>query len=343
MTMVERLSLTRCGNGVVKRAKYDQLKLLGSSLDWSRVAFMMDPQLGKEMTSIPISDIEEEKVEISGRTLVLIPGYSDKVEYGVLVKFAYCVEDSDEELVVAATPIEPMLGDTAVAVHPNDERYKHLHGKYVKHPFCDRRLPIIADDFVDMNFGTGAVKITPAHDLNDYEVGERHNLPSINIFTDEGRIVGDCGKFRLMRRFECRKKVLLALQELELYRRCDNNPMIVPFCSRSKDVVEPMIKPQWYVKCNEMAEKATEARDNGDYWVIARKAEALQKASEKFQVEAHKIVLQQDEDVLDTWFSSGLFPSSVFGWPDQTDNLKTFFSTTFLETVLEWSFPIKSY
>ncbi|KAI9583138.1 valine--tRNA ligase [Glossina fuscipes] len=392
---------------------YDQLKSLGSSLDWSRVAFTMDPQLGKAVTEAfvrlheegciyrssrlvnwscslrsAISDIEVEKVEISGRTLLSIPGYSDKVEFGVLVKFAYCVEDSDEELVVATTRIETMLGDTAVAVHPNDERYKHLHGKYVKHPFCDRRLPIIADDFVDMNFGTGAVKITPAHDPNDYEVGKRHNLPFINVFTDEGRIVGDCGKFRLMRRFECRKKILLALQELELYRGCDNNPMVVPFCSRSKDVVEPMIKPQWYVKCNEMAEKATEAvrsgelkiipehhtkiwyhwmdgirdwcvsrqlwwghripayyvtfnddgvmggtRDNSDYWVVARsKAEALEKASEKFQVEAHKIVLQQDEDVLDTWFSSGLFPFSVFGWPDQTDDLKTFFPTTFLET-----------
>uniref|UniRef100_A0A1B0BXA3 valine--tRNA ligase n=1 Tax=Glossina palpalis gambiensis TaxID=67801 RepID=A0A1B0BXA3_9MUSC len=210
-----------------------------------------------------------------------------------------------------------MLGDIAVAVHPNDERYKHLHGKYVKHPFCDRRLPIIADDFVDINFGAGAVKITPAHDPNDYEVGKWQNLPFINIFTDEGRIVGDCGKFRLMRRFECRKKILLALQELELYPGCDNNPMVVPFCSRSKDVVEPMIKPQWYVKCNEMAEKATEARDNSDHWVVARsKAEALQQASKKFQVEANKIVLQQDEDVLDTLFGSGLFPFSEFKWPN---------------------------
>lgn len=392
---------------------YDQLKFLGSSLDWSRVAFTMDPQLGKAVTEAfvrlhedgsiyrssrlvnwscslrsAISDIEVEKVEISGRTLLSIPGYSDKVEFGVLVKFAYCVEDSDEELVVATTRIETMLGDTAVAVHPDDERYKHLHGKYVKHPFCDRRLPIITDEFVDMNFGTGAVKITPAHDPNDYEVGKRHNLSFINIFTDEGRIVGDCSKFRLMRRFECRKKILLALQQLELYRGCDNNPMVVPFCSRSKDVVEPMIKLQWYVKCNEMAEKATEAvrsgelkiipehhtkiwyhwmdgirdwcvsrqlwwghripayyvtfndvtiasgtRDDSEYWIVARsKEEALQKASEKFQVEANKIVLQQDEDVLDTWFSSGLFPFSVLGWPDQTEDLKAFFPNTLLET-----------
>lgn len=142
-----------------------------------------------------ISDIEVDKMELTGRTFLSIPGYKDKVEFGVLVSFAYQVEDSDERLVVATTRVETMLGDTAVAVHPDDERYTHLHGKYIKHPFCNRRIPILCDDFVDREFGTGAVKITPAHDPNDYEVGKRHNLPFITIFDDEGNIIGDYGKF----------------------------------------------------------------------------------------------------------------------------------------------------
>lgn len=142
-----------------------------------------------------ISDIEVDKVELTGRTFLSIPGYADKVEFGVLVSFAYQVEDSDERLIVATTRVETMLGDTAVAVHPDDERYKHLHGKFIKHPFCNRRLPIVCDDFVDREFGTGAVKITPAHDPNDYEVGKRHDLPFITIFNDEGDIIGDYGKF----------------------------------------------------------------------------------------------------------------------------------------------------
>lgn len=249
---------------------YDQLKCLGSSYDWSRVAFTMDPKLCKAVTEAfvrlhedgsiyrssrlvnwsctlrsAISDIEVDKIDIPGRTFFAIPGYDEKVEFGVLVKFAYKVEDSDEEIIVATTRIETMLGDTAVAVHPKDERYKHLHGKFVKHPFCTRRLPIVCDEFVDMNFGTGAVKITPAHDPNDYDVGKRCNLPFITIFNDDGFIIGDYGEFTGMKRFDCRKKILVKLQELGLYRETVNNPMVVPFCSRSKDVVEPMIKPQW--------------------------------------------------------------------------------------------------
>lgn len=142
-----------------------------------------------------ISDIEVDKMELTGRTFLPIPGYTDKVEFGVLVSFAYQIEDSDEKVIVATTRVETMLGDTAVAVHPDDERYKHLHGKFIKHPFCDRRIPIVCDEFVDREFGTGAVKITPAHDPNDYEVGKRHNLPFITIFDDEGNIIGDYGKF----------------------------------------------------------------------------------------------------------------------------------------------------
>jgi valyl-tRNA synthetase len=390
---------------------YHQLKRLGSSFDWERACFTMDPMLCRAVTEAfvrmheqgliyrsnrlvnwscslrsAISDIEVDKTEIAGRTFLSIPGYTDKVEFGVLVSFAYRVEGTNEELIVATTRVETMLGDTAVAVHPNDERYKHLHGKFVTHPFCKRRIPILCDDFVDMDFGTGAVKITPAHDPNDYEVGKRHNLPFINIFNDDGFIVGEeYGEFTGMKRFDCRKVLLNRLKELGLYKDTVNNPMVVPICSRSKDVVEPLIKPQWYVKCDEMAASATEAVKSGelkiipeihtktwyhwmdgirdwcisrqlwwghripayrvifkkahekntgeDVWIVGRSVEeALEKAKAQLNVSGDDISLEQDEDVLDTWFSSGLFPFSVFGWPDATSDLQNFYPTTLLET-----------
>ncbi|XP_018335932.1 valine--tRNA ligase [Agrilus planipennis] len=393
---------------------YLQLRKMGSSLDWDRAAFTMEPKLCRAVTEAfvrlhdegviyrsnrlvnwsctlksAISDIEVDKIELPGRTFLSIPGYSEKVEFGVLVSFAYIVEGSDERLVVATTRIETMLGDTAVAVHPEDDRYKHLHGKYVIHPFCDRRIPIVADDFVDKEFGTGAVKITPAHDPNDYEVGLRHKLPFVTIFDDDGNIIGDYGKFTGMKRFQARKEILNSLKEKGLYVETKNNPMVVPVCSRSKDIVEPLLKPQWYVKCSEMAALAVEAVRSGQlkiipefhiktwyhwmegirdwcisrqlwwghripayfvsfsknskipagkesddtYWVSGRdEAEALEKASKKFNVSKEQLILRRDEDVLDTWFSSGLFPFSIFGWPDETDDLKAFFPGTLLET-----------
>ncbi|XP_014283591.1 valine--tRNA ligase isoform X1 [Halyomorpha halys] len=390
---------------------YNQIKCLGSTPDWSRTAFTMDPKLCKTVVEAfvrlhdegtiyrskrlvnwsctlksAISDIEVDKVELTGRTLLSIPSYKDKVEFGVLVSFAYKVCGSDDELVVATTRIETMLGDTAVAIHPLDKRYSHLHGKYVQHPFADRTLPIVLDDFVDMEFGTGAVKITPAHDHNDYEVGIRHNLPFITILSDDGVIIGDCGEFTGLKRFDARKAVLESLKKKELYRETVDNAMVVPICSRSKDVVEPLIKPQWYVKCDTMAEEALKAVETGELkiipeqhkktwhywmsnirdWCISRQlwwghripayyvtlknttkqpendddrwisgrseSEARTKAAKKFNVTEDIVDLKQDDDVLDTWFSSGLFPFSVFGWPDQSDDLEVFYPTTLLET-----------
>ncbi|XP_053689629.1 valine--tRNA ligase [Sabethes cyaneus] len=392
---------------------YHQLRMLGSSYDWDRACFTMDPKLCKAVTEAfvrmheqgliyrssrlvnwsctlrsAISDIEVDKVEIPGRTMLSIPGYNEKVEFGVLVSFAYKVEGSEEEIIVATTRVETMLGDTAVAVHPNDERYKHLHGKFVQHPFCSRRLPIVCDEFVEMGFATGAVKITPSHDPNDYEVGKRHNLPFINIFTDDGFVTGDYGEFTGMKRFDARKAVLAALQAKGLYKETVDNPMVVPICSRSKDIVEPLIKPQWYVKCDDMAKNATEAVRSGELkivpevhtktwyhwmegirdWCVSRQLwwghripayqvsfkdsskkpsdlgeeslwfvgrseeEALDKAAQQLKVDKDVLVLKQDEDVLDTWFSSGLFPFSVFGWPDNTDDLKLYYPTSLLET-----------
>ncbi|XP_067941073.1 valine--tRNA ligase-like isoform X2 [Watersipora subatra] len=390
---------------------YHQLRKIGGSYDWDRATFTMDEKCVKAVNEAfirmhekgiiyranrlvnwsctlnsAISDIEVDKEELPGRKLLAVPGYKEKVEFGVLISFAYKVEGSEEEIVVATTRIETMLGDTGVAVHPKDDRYKHLHGKSVIHPFADRKIPIIVDDFVEMDFGTGAVKITPAHDPTDYEVGLRHNLPFLTIIDDSGKICGDAGEFVGMKRFDARKAVLKRLEELGLYKGTQDNPMVVPICSRSKDIIEPIPKPQWYVACDEMAARAVQAVKSGElriipdthtntwykwlnnsrdwcisrqlwwghripayfveikgkpkaessdnqYWVSGRDhAEALQKAVEKFQVTADDITLTQDEDVLDTWFSSGLFPFSVFGWPDNTPDLQAYYPGTLLET-----------
>uniref|UniRef100_A0A8C1WJD4 valine--tRNA ligase n=1 Tax=Cyprinus carpio TaxID=7962 RepID=A0A8C1WJD4_CYPCA len=385
---------------------YHQLKKLGSSLDWDRACFTMDDKLSYAVQEAfvrmheegviyrskrlvnwsctlnsAISDIEVDKKELTGRTLLPVPGYKEKVEFGVLVSFSYKVEGSDEEVVVATTRIETMLGDTAVAVHPDDSRYQHLKGKTVVHPFCDRKMPIVLDDFVDMNFGTGAVKITPAHDQNDYEVGERHKLPFINILDENGLLINVPPPFLGMKRFEARKAVLQALKDLGQFKEVKDNPMVVPVCSRSKDIVEPLLKPQWYVDCREMGKQAADVVRNGElkiipdhhlktwfnwmdnirdwcisrqlwwghripayfvtvndpsdvdghYWVSGRsEEEAREKAAKRFNVTADKISLRQDEDVLDTWFSSGIFPFSIFGWP--TEDLRVFYPGTLLET-----------
>uniref|UniRef100_A0A3Q3F1S8 Valine--tRNA ligase n=1 Tax=Labrus bergylta TaxID=56723 RepID=A0A3Q3F1S8_9LABR len=390
---------------------YHQLKKLGSSLDWDRACFTMDPKLSYAVQEAfvrmheegviyrskrlvnwsctlnsAISDIEVDKKELTGRTLLPVPGYKEKVEFGVLVSFAYKVDGSDEEVIVATTRVETMLGDSAVAVHPADPRYQHLKGKMVLHPFCDRKMPVVFDDFVDMNFGTGAVKITPAHDHNDYEVGERHNLAFINILDENGLLINVPPPFLGMKRFEARKAVLQALKDRGQFKEIKDNPMVVPVCSRSKDVVEPLLKPQWYVSCTDMGKAAADAvregrlkiipdhhhktwynwldniRDwcisrqlwwghripayfvtvndasvkpgedmDGHYWVSGRTEEAAkEKAAKRFNVSADKITLRQDEDVLDTWFSSGIFPFSIFGWPNE--DLNVFYPGTLLET-----------
>ncbi|KAL4237118.1 Valine--tRNA ligase [Mactra antiquata] len=392
---------------------YHQLRRLGSSLDWDRACFTMEPKLYRAVQegfirlhekgliyrsvrlvnwsctlNSAISDIEVDKKELPGRTMIAVPGYTEKIEFGVLISFAYKVEGTDEEVVVATTRIETMLGDTAVAIHPNDDRYKHLHGKFVIHPLVDRKMPIVLDEFVDMEFGTGAVKITPAHDHNDYDVGVRHKLPFLTIIDDKGNITSDCGQFSGMKRFDARKAVLEALKEKDLYRGTQDNPMVVPTCSRSKDVIEPLLKPQWYVDMKDMAADAVKlvregelkivpemhektwynwlenSRDwcisrqlwwghripvyfvtiddpnipkgsdsDGEYWITGRtEDEARDKAAKKFNVPSEKIKLTQDPDVLDTWFSSAFFPFSVFGWPDETPDLKKFYPGTLLET-----------
>uniref|UniRef100_A0A8D0APM0 Valine--tRNA ligase n=1 Tax=Sander lucioperca TaxID=283035 RepID=A0A8D0APM0_SANLU len=345
---------------------YHQLKKLGSSLDWDRACFTMDPKLSYAVQEAfirmhdegviyrskrlvnwsctlnsAISDIEVDKKELSGRTLLPVPGYKEKVEFGVLVSFAYKVDGSDEEVIVATTRIETMLGDSGVAVHPADPRYQHLKGKMVLHPFCDRKMPIVSDEFVDMSFGTGAVKITPAHDHNDYEVGERHNLAFINILDENGLLINVPPPFLGMKRFEARKAVLQALMDKGHFKEIKDNPMVVPVCSRSKDIVEPLLKPQWYVNCTDMGKQAADAvregrlkiipdhhlktwfnwMDNIRDWCISRQ---LWWGHHNF------CSCVSDDDVLDTWFSSGIFPFSIFGWPNE--DLNVFYPGTLLET-----------
>ncbi|XRB00211.1 valyl-tRNA synthetase [Pycnococcus provasolii] len=397
-----------------------QLRRLGSSLDWSREAFTMDDKLSEAVKEAfvrmhdegciyrdnrlvnwsctlksAISDIEVDYEELTGRKMMPVPGYDKPVEFGVLTEFAYPLEGGAGEIVVATTRPETMLGDTAVAVHPEDPRYTHLHGKHAIHPFNGRKIPIITDaELVDMTFGTGAVKITPAHDPNDFQTGKRHNLDFINIYTDDGKLSSHPAnaEFKGQRRFEARVSVVKALEEKGLFRGKKDNAMKIPICSRSKDVIEPLLKPQWWVSCKEMADNACKAVRSGELeilpksfettwfrwlenirdwcisrqlwwghripayyvsiegddnsgkpgapsenlerWVCGRTPEdAERRAQQKFNPRGDKkITLVQDDDVLDTWFSSGLFPFSVFGWPNQTQDLEKFYPTAMLET-----------
>ncbi|KAG2734591.1 hypothetical protein G9P44_002597 [Scheffersomyces stipitis] len=387
----------------------NQFKKLGASYDWTREAFTLNPDLSAAVTeafvrmhddgtiyratrlvnwstklNTAISNLEVDNKNIPGKTLLAVPGYDDKVEFGVLTSFSYEVDGSDEKLTVATTRPETIFGDTGVAVHPKDPRYTHLHGKFVKHPFLDRLLPIVTDsEAVDMEFGTGAVKITPAHDQNDYQTGKRQNLEFINIFTDDGFLNENCGEYKGLKRFDARTVVIEQLKEKGLFVEQKDNEMTIPLCSRSGDVIEPLLKPQWWVNQQEMAKDAIAAVKNGDltitpktseseyfywmeniqdwcisrqlwwghrcpvyfvvvegeegdrldnnYWIAARShEEALEKAQKKFA--GVKFTLEQDEDVLDTWFSSGLWPISTLGWPNATRDMELFNPMSMLET-----------
>ncbi|SPO39937.1 probable VAS1 - valyl-tRNA synthetase [Pseudozyma flocculosa] len=391
----------------------NQMRRLGASYDFTREAFTMDKPRSKAVTeafcrlhedgiiyranrlvnwcvklNTTLSNLEVDQKQLNGRTLMNVPGYpaNERVEFGVIVSFAYQIEGTDERIVVATTRPETMLGDTAVAVHPNDDRYKHLHGKMLVHPFVPgRKVPIVADAIVvDMEFGTGAVKITPAHDPNDYEVGVRHKLEFINILNDDGTLNDNAGEqFKGMKRFHARRAVVDALKERGLYVETKDNPMTVPICSRSGDVIEPIMKPQWWVNCKPLAAAVVERvkagemtivpaqsereffrwmdniqdwcisrqlwwghrcpayfvniegkqqdRNDASQWVVGRTAEEAQARAEKLAGGA-KFTVEQDDDVLDTWFSSGLWPFSIMGWPDKTDDLKHFYPSSLLET-----------
>jgi valyl-tRNA synthetase len=266
---------------------YSQIRRLGASVDWSRESFTMDAARSAAVEEAflrlhdrglirranrivnwscalrsAISNIEVDQRELDGPTLLRVPQHEKPVEFGVIHSFAYPLADGSGELVVATTRMETMLGDTAVAVHPDDVRYKHLHGKLLRHPFIPARvLRVIADgELVDMAFGTGAVKVTPAHDPNDFKCGERNGLECINIFHDDGRINHNGGDFDGCKRFEARETIIQQLTAMGLYRGKASNKMTLGVCSRSKDIIEPVVRPQWWVMC----EVRQEERPNTD-------------------------------------------------------------------------------
>lgn len=256
------------------------LDRMGGSFDWTREAFTMDENLTAAVTETfvklhedgliyrsnrlvnwctqlqtSLSNLEVENKEVEGRTLLNVPGYDRKVEFGVLTHFKYPLDGSDESIIVATTRPETMLGDTAIAVNPKDDRYKHLVGKSARHPFIDRLLPIIADDYVDAEFGTGAVKLTPAHDPNDFNLAKKHNLEFINILNDDGTFNENAGpKFAGMKRFDARYAVKTELEKLGLFVKVEDNAMKIPLCEKTKDVIEPIMKPQWWMNMKGLAE-----------------------------------------------------------------------------------------
>lgn len=238
---------------------YNQIRRLGASVDWTRSKFTMDPELVTSVNEAfvrlhndgtiyranrlvnwctklktALSNLEVDSMELEGRTLLSVPDHdpAKKYEFGVLISFSYQVENSDEKIVVATTRLETMLGDTAIAVNPSDKRYQHLLGKFVIHPFQGRRIPIIADEYADPEFGTGAVKITPAHDHNDFIVGKRNNLEFINMLNDEGQVNDNGGvtAFTGLQRFDARVAILEALKEQGMYVGTEDNKMVLPIC-----------------------------------------------------------------------------------------------------------------
>ena len=353
----------------------NQMRKLGASCDWRRTKFTMDPDLSVGVTEAFVQLYEAGLIYRATRLINWCPecrtALSDlEVENeeganGELFQFAYKVDGSDEELVVATTRPETMLGDTAVAVHPDDERYKHLHGKMLVHPFVDRKVPVITDAIlVDPKFGTGAVKVTPAHDFNDFATGKRHDLEEINILTLEGAINENGGSFAGLDRKRARTAVKKALDEKGLARGAKPHILTLPKCQRSGGVVEPMISTQWFTKMKGMADEALKAVHDGRTKIIP---EEWQKTYDHFleniqdwcisrqlwwghqipawhgpngeivvsrtkPAEANAAGWHQDPDVLDTWFSSALWPFSTLGWPNKTPALDKFYPASDLET-----------
>jgi valyl-tRNA synthetase len=359
-----------------------QLQQLGVSCDWSRERFTLDPDLQRAVTEHFVKLYEDGLIYRGQRLINWDPldqtALSDlEVEHeegaaAELWSFAYPIreEDGGGEIVVATTRPETMLGDTAIAVHPDDPRYQKLIGKSVRHPILPRDIPIVADAIlVDPEFGTGAVKVTPAHDFNDFAVGQRHDLPMINILELDGRLNAVCGEFQGLTVPEAREAVKAKIEELGLFRGTQAHTMNLGRSQRSGAVVEPMLSTQWFVRMKPLATPAVAAVEHGftrfvpaqwantyyawlrdiQDWCISRQlwwghripawycdacgaTLVARTAPEACSCGAEAGQLRQDEDVLDTWFSSALWPFSVFGWPERTEDLARYFPTSVLVT-----------
>ncbi len=356
-----------------------QLRRMGASVDWTRERFTMDEGLSAAVQEVFVR-LYDEGLIYRGKRLVnwdpvLHTAISDleviaEEQNGHLWHIRYPLTDGGGHVVVATTRPETMLGDAAVAVHPDDERYKHLVGKTVTLPLANREIPVIADDYVEMEFGSGCLKITPAHDFNDYDVGQRHELPLINILDPSASIEGSGTEYDGLDRYAARKRIVADLQTQDLIEKIEDHKLMVPKGDRSQSVVEPYLTDQWFVKIQPLADPAIKAVENGiirfvpdnwkntyyewmhniQDWCISRQlwwghrvpawydaesniyvAQDEQAVREKYQLD-EGVELKQDEDVLDTWFSSALWPFSTLGWPDKTEELKTFYTTNVLVT-----------
>ncbi len=354
-----------------------QLKELGSSCDWSRERFTMDEGCSRAVIEVFIKLYEKGLIYQGDRIINWCPDcetalsdaeveHEDKDSH--LWYFRYPATDGGEGIVVATTRPETVLGDTAVAVNPDDDRYKDLIGKTVIMPMMDREIPVVADDYVDTEFGTGAVKITPGHDPNDFEIGERHNLPVIRILTDDGKINENGGKYQGQDRYEARKNIVKDFEDLGLLVKIDDYSHSVGHCYRCNTVVEPMVSKQWFLSMKALAEPAIEAVKTGKIkfvpqrfdktyfnwmenirdWCISRQLWWGHRIPAYYCDACGEIIVarempdkcpkcggttfKQEEDVLDTWFSSGLWPFSTLGWPDKTEELDYFYPTDVLVT-----------
>ncbi|MDX1386395.1 MAG: valine--tRNA ligase, partial [bacterium] len=363
----------------------NQLKNLGASLDYDHERFTMDEGLSRAVKEVFVRLFEEGKIYRAQRLINWCPrchtALSDlEVEHeeinGHLWHIRYPLEaDPQDGIVVATTRPETLLGDTAVAVHPEDERYRNFIGKNVVVPFVDRLIPILADPMVDRKFGSGAVKITPAHDFNDFEAGNRHNLERVNLFTEDARMNEAAGPFMGKDRFECRQEIVKALEEKGQLIEVEDYKTAIGHCYRCKTVVEPYLSMQWFVKTGDLAKRAAEAVKQGKTriipqqwentyfrwmedikdWCISRqiwwghripvwycgRCADEEHPSRGIIVSREEVThcphcghndLQQENDVLDTWFSSALWPFSTLGWPEQTPRLKHFYPTSTLVT-----------
>ena len=359
-----------------------QLKKLGSSCDWDRERFTMDEGCSKAVQEVFIKLYEKGLIYKGSRIVNWCPVCNTSISDAEVeheeqaghfwhIKYPILNDDgteSGEYLTFATTRPETMLGDTAVAIHPDDERYTHLKGKKLMLPLMNREIPVVEDTYVDMEFGTGVVKITPAHDPNDFEVGKRHNLPIINIMNDDATINENGGKFAGMDRYEARKAIVEELDQMGLLVKIEDYSHNVGTHDRCKTTIEPLVKQQWFVKMDELIKPAVEAVKNGEIklipermdktyfnwtdnikdWCISRQLWWGHRIPAYYCDECGEIVVAksmpevcpkcgckhftQDPDTLDTWFSSALWPFSTLGWPDKTEELEYFYPTDVLVT-----------
>src|SRR5467141_739155 len=357
-----------------------QMKQIGESCDWSREKFTLSPELSRVVRMVFVQLYEQGLIYRAQRMMnwcpVCLTVLSDlevlhEERRGHLWHIRYPVVGTQEHVVVATTRPETMLGDTAVAVHPKDERYAHLVGKKALLPLMKREIPVIADEMVDREFGTGAVKITPAHDPNDFEAGRRHKLPEIDVMTDDGHMNSNAGPYAGLDRFEARKKIVEDLKAQGLLEKTTEYATAIGICERSRTVVEPRISTQWFCKMKLLAEPAIAAVERGEIrmvpenrreeyfnwmrnirdWTLSRQLWWGHRIPAWYCKEQKHITvareapakcatcgstkLAQDPDVLDTWFSSGLWPFSTLGWPEETPDFKAYYPTSLLITGYE--------